>query len=572
MNQERFDEMVKGLATNRLSRGQVLKGLGATLFAGGPLGAWWKTRLNAEAQTTPTFQHCTPDQNPVNNRSGATCNGFENYRRTTGVTDSAGVPHSGFWGWTKPRWNIGQTSSPQETPYGNNCLRVTFKFFVIVESFIRTLRWFPPSDCLNAECVADLEDWCRRLNAHENHHDADNHAIAREVNTGTLTLTNPNTGEPMTLKPTFARCPAAGKTARQRISDAVDTYLKNVLAALNAEAKKRQDSLDVADRGTLGLYCDACPQLCPPGQHLENCECVCDGGKTLCGGRCVDTSSDSSNCGFCGNACSGAQTCQSGTCQCPVSCDPPYTPNPITCQCECAISCSPPKVVNHDTCQCVCPSISCPPNEVLDPDTCACECPVGRCSDGECCSQRWGPTYCCGGEPPGSICCPQTMVCCNVPGVWSWCCPSYAPICCDIDVCCSQQGFSQQGLRNAAAKTIMPTKAGAKAQLLPAWVKKAKTLSTRATVKVRPHPARAQARTLAARTRRVAAQARVRALPTSPRVVARRTVVTSPQISVPQPKIAVRSPRNTVFSPRIGMSLPRSVGGPPRGVIRTLRR
>jgi hypothetical protein len=44
MNQERFDELAKGLATNRLSRGQVLKGLAASLLLAGPLGALFERR------------------------------------------------------------------------------------------------------------------------------------------------------------------------------------------------------------------------------------------------------------------------------------------------------------------------------------------------------------------------------------------------------------------------------------------------------------------------------------------------------------------------------------------------
>jgi hypothetical protein len=38
-DQERFDELARGLATNQLSRGQVLKSFAASLFLAGPLGA-----------------------------------------------------------------------------------------------------------------------------------------------------------------------------------------------------------------------------------------------------------------------------------------------------------------------------------------------------------------------------------------------------------------------------------------------------------------------------------------------------------------------------------------------------
>ena len=41
MNQKRFDELAKGLATNSLSRRQVLKSFAAGVLLAGPLGALW---------------------------------------------------------------------------------------------------------------------------------------------------------------------------------------------------------------------------------------------------------------------------------------------------------------------------------------------------------------------------------------------------------------------------------------------------------------------------------------------------------------------------------------------------
>ena len=51
MNEGRFDELALGLATNRLSRGQVLKSLASGLLLAGPLGALARSRP-ASAQTT----------------------------------------------------------------------------------------------------------------------------------------------------------------------------------------------------------------------------------------------------------------------------------------------------------------------------------------------------------------------------------------------------------------------------------------------------------------------------------------------------------------------------------------
>jgi hypothetical protein len=54
-------------------------------------------------------------------------------------------------------------------------------------------------------------------------------------------------------------------------------------------------------------------------QKGKNPQCGCPSGTQLCGtNQCVDTKTDPSNCGSCGNACAAGQSCQRG--QCVVSC------------------------------------------------------------------------------------------------------------------------------------------------------------------------------------------------------------------------------------------------------------
>ena len=57
MNQERFDELAKGLATNQLSRRQVIKSFVAGVLLAGPLGAIWAKP--ASAARCPTCGTCT---------------------------------------------------------------------------------------------------------------------------------------------------------------------------------------------------------------------------------------------------------------------------------------------------------------------------------------------------------------------------------------------------------------------------------------------------------------------------------------------------------------------------------
>ncbi len=44
-------------------------------------------------------------------------------------------------------------------------------------------------------------------------------------------------------------------------------------------------------------------------------------GQTLCGATCVETESDSKNCGACGKACKATETCSKGTCMCKPTCE-----------------------------------------------------------------------------------------------------------------------------------------------------------------------------------------------------------------------------------------------------------
>jgi hypothetical protein len=68
-DQKRFDELAKGLATNRLSRGQVIKSFAAGMLLAGPLGALWHSPASAQqtgtcsvASRCPKKEYCSADQ------------------------------------------------------------------------------------------------------------------------------------------------------------------------------------------------------------------------------------------------------------------------------------------------------------------------------------------------------------------------------------------------------------------------------------------------------------------------------------------------------------------------------
>jgi hypothetical protein len=118
---------------------------------------------------------------------------------------------------------------------------------------------------------------------------------------------------------------------------------------------------------------------------------TCDTGESICSGACVDTQTDESNCGTCGNMCGSSSTCCSGvctnlnspttcgtTCQGAVACG-----SNMACQSgECVSSCSSPL---PDLCNGSCVNTQTDVSYCGDCNT-ACDTTAGEaCTDGICC-------------------------------------------------------------------------------------------------------------------------------------------------------------------------------------------
>jgi hypothetical protein len=62
--------------------------------------------------------------------------------------------------------------------------------------------------------------------------------------------------------------------------------------------------------------CGQCGNSCTGGRTCSDGQCVCPQNLTFCNGRCVDTKQDSENCGGCSATCSSQEVCSGGQCIC----------------------------------------------------------------------------------------------------------------------------------------------------------------------------------------------------------------------------------------------------------------
>jgi len=76
-----------------------------------------------------------------------------------------------------------------------------------------------------------------------------------------------------------------------------------------------------ADYTTDSRNCGACGQACGTGQVCQASACRCQDGTTSCSGSCVVTAYDAQNCGACGRRCESGQVCETGECKAACSID-----------------------------------------------------------------------------------------------------------------------------------------------------------------------------------------------------------------------------------------------------------
>ncbi|MCB9593694.1 MAG: hypothetical protein H6719_13255 [Sandaracinaceae bacterium] len=111
---------------------------------------------------------------------------------------------------------------------------------------------------------------------------------------------------------------------------------------------------------------------------------MCTGGTTECGGSCVDTRFDPSNCGGCGTTCGTGETCLSGTCTPQGSCTGALV--------QCGGTCVDPR---NDPGNCGSCGMACASGEVCNTGTCSGACGLGtEACGGRCVDSQVDPNNC----------------------------------------------------------------------------------------------------------------------------------------------------------------------------------
>ena len=301
--QERFDELARGLATNRLTRWQVIKGFcaGVLLGSAGLLQPW-----SARSAEAATGSLSNPRKSPV---YAATCDKFNRKVETEGVTDEHGEPHPGGAGYTTFRCRSRTNYVADITrKRGEVCFKVkkgglnaTFDKWSTATGKVTVADWRPPEP-QSKGCELE-ETWFREAALdHERWHIGDINKVAAMANT--RWRKHP---------PKFGRTCAGNETqARTALEEKIGNRADDECTRIEEDIKRRARAYDAKNS--------------VPGMDCRNC---CSEGQTVCDGYCVDLLTDTSNCGKCGFHCynPAAEDCVGGKCQC----KPGYT-NP-SCGC-----------------------------------------------------------------------------------------------------------------------------------------------------------------------------------------------------------------------------------------------
>ena len=178
-------------------------------------------------------------------------------------------------------------------------------------------------------------------------------------------------------------------------------------------AGKLQCNGACVDTTTDSSNCGTCGYTCVSGYSCVQSVCtkeqqvVCQGSTPDgCGNVCVNFATDRSHCGSCTNVCAVSDACESGACVPPTTC----APGLVDCGGQCVNI-----LADYDDCGGC--GIACAPSDYCDRGTCT----SGSCvpddspcnADGQCCSLLCASDGLCGCIPSGNSGCNADSDCCS---------------------------------------------------------------------------------------------------------------------------------------------------------------
>jgi hypothetical protein len=150
------------------------------------------------------------------------------------------------------------------------------------------------------------------------------------------------------------------------------------------------------DKSTDSANCGSCGNKCSSATTCVNGQCACAANGTLCNGQCVDTQTDANNCNGCGNTCAPGYTCKAAACTCLKT--------------SCGGACVDTQTDPNFCGSC---NVKCPTGGVCQAG--ACKCPAGLTLCGNVCADtKTDPKNCGGCNTQCSACQNGTCITCPV--------------------------------------------------------------------------------------------------------------------------------------------------------------